>query len=47
MLLMRLRYQPYDVGFDDSFLPTPYVHKNNVMFVNGNQVKTKGRALPG
>ncbi len=35
-------YLPNDRGFDESYMASLYVHKNNVMSHNGQEVKTKG-----
>uniref|UniRef100_A0A383WEH6 Sulfatase N-terminal domain-containing protein n=1 Tax=Tetradesmus obliquus TaxID=3088 RepID=A0A383WEH6_TETOB len=35
-------YQPYDLGFQHSVLPTPYIFKDNAMYVNGNTKQTQG-----
>ncbi|KAF6261262.1 alkaline-phosphatase-like protein [Scenedesmus sp. NREL 46B-D3] len=35
-------YQPYDLGFQYSVLPTPYVYKDNLMYVNGELEQTQG-----
>jgi hypothetical protein len=37
------RYQPYDLGFQHSVLPTPYIFKDNLMYINGLQKQTKGK----
>ncbi|WIA42925.1 hypothetical protein OEZ86_008839 [Tetradesmus obliquus] len=36
------RYMPSDVGFQDSFMPTPYVYENSTISVNGQDVPTAG-----
>lgn len=33
---------PSDVGFQDSFMPTPYVYENSTISVNGQDVPTAG-----
>jgi hypothetical protein len=35
-------YQPQDVGFEESFMPTPYVYRDNRMYINRKPVQTKG-----
>ncbi len=42
-LCVACRYQPYDLGFQHSVLPTPYIFKDNAMYVNGNTKQTQGR----
>ncbi len=35
-------YLPHDRGFDESYMASLYVHKNNVMSHNGQKLQTKG-----
>eukprot|EP00775_Hariotina_reticulata_P005460 gene5460-5694_t len=35
-------YQPQDVGFEESFMPTPYIYLDNLMYINRKPVQTKG-----
>jgi hypothetical protein len=45
MCCMCNSYQPYDLGFQYSVLPTPYIFKDNLMYVNGNTKQTQGKPL--
>ena len=35
-------YTPADAGFKDTFLPSPYVFKDNIMSINGMERQTRG-----